>query len=47
MNGDDDMSCSNTEEVRNVTDKCEEDEGTECEDKDTLITVKLERETDL
>ena len=30
MNGNDDMSCSNTEEAKNVT-KCEEDEGTECE----------------
>jgi hypothetical protein len=32
-NDNDDMSYSNTEEVRNVTDKCEEDKGTECEDK--------------
>jgi hypothetical protein len=27
------MSWSNTDEVTNVTDKCEEDEGTEYEDK--------------
>ena len=38
MNGNDDMSCSNTEEAKNVT-KCEEDEGTECEAR--------ERDTDL
>jgi hypothetical protein len=30
MNGNADMSCSNTEEAKNVT-KCEEDEGTESE----------------
>jgi hypothetical protein len=33
MNDSDDMSCSNPEEPRNVTDNCEEDEDTECEDR--------------